>query len=83
VAVIAGIGARNYYRKLGYEVEDDGGFMIKAIPKHKRMLARVRLAAPRAAALLPFAPLLAALLLLVLHLMFPAAESDHGGFAEL
>jgi ELP3 family radical SAM enzyme/protein acetyltransferase len=83
VAVIAGIGARNYYRKLGYEVEDDGGFMIKAIPAHQRLLARVRLAAPRAAALLPFVPLLAALLLLVLHLMFPAAESDHGGLAEL
>jgi hypothetical protein len=46
------------------------------------VLARVRLAAPRAAALLPFAPLLAALLLLLLHLMFPPAESD-GGRAEL
>ena len=31
VAVIAGIGARNYYRKLGYEVEGDGGFMLKRL----------------------------------------------------
>ena len=29
VAVIAGIGTRNYYRKLGYELEGEGGFMIK------------------------------------------------------
>eukprot|EP01063_Lacrimia_lanifica_P015557 TRINITY_DN2226_c2_g1_i1.p1 TRINITY_DN2226_c2_g1~~TRINITY_DN2226_c2_g1_i1.p1 ORF type:complete len:690 (+),score=262.57 TRINITY_DN2226_c2_g1_i1:54-2123(+) len=29
VAVIAGIGTRNYYRKLGYEVEGEGGFSIK------------------------------------------------------
>ena len=29
LAVIAGIGTRNYYRKLGYELEGDGGFMIK------------------------------------------------------
>lgn len=30
-AVIAGIGSRNYYRRLGYEVEGEGGFMVKAL----------------------------------------------------
>ena len=37
VAVIAGIGTRNYYRKLGYRVEGDGGFMIKRLPWHHTM----------------------------------------------
>ena len=32
VAVIAGVGSRNYYRKLGYELEPEGGFMLKALP---------------------------------------------------
>ena len=32
MAVIAGVGARGYYRKLGYELESEGGFMVKALP---------------------------------------------------
>tara|TARA_B110001452_G_scaffold69458_1_gene56030 strand:+ start:2274 stop:4409 length:2136 start_codon:yes stop_codon:yes gene_type:complete len=31
VAVIAGVGARGYYRKLGYELRGDGGFMLKRL----------------------------------------------------
>jgi len=35
VAVIAGIGTRNYYRKLGYELHPgEGGYMIKPLPWH-------------------------------------------------
>jgi GNAT superfamily N-acetyltransferase len=42
IAVIAGIGTRNYYRKLGYEVEGDGGFMIKRISiRHPQRLLRL------------------------------------------
>eukprot|EP01065_Artemidia_motanka_P049910 TRINITY_DN8412_c0_g1_i2.p1 TRINITY_DN8412_c0_g1~~TRINITY_DN8412_c0_g1_i2.p1 ORF type:complete len:751 (+),score=140.30 TRINITY_DN8412_c0_g1_i2:62-2314(+) len=34
IAVISGIGTRNYYRRLGYEVHPgDGGFMIKYLSK--------------------------------------------------
>ena len=29
VAVIAGVGTRNYYRKLGYEMEGEGDYMLK------------------------------------------------------
>ena len=32
LAVIAGIGTRNYYRRLGYEIEGGSGFMIKRMP---------------------------------------------------
>lgn len=32
IAVIAGVGVRNYYRKLGYELEGDGEFLIKSLP---------------------------------------------------
>ena len=31
VAVIAGVGARNYYRRLGYELHEEGGFMLKRV----------------------------------------------------
>ena len=42
VAVISGIGARNYYRKLGYEVEGEGGFMIKHLSwRHPQRLKRL------------------------------------------
>jgi len=36
IAVISGIGTRNYYRKLGYDLHTAGrgGFMIKKIPWH-------------------------------------------------
>ena len=29
MAVIAGVGTRDYYRKLGYRYDDDGGFLVK------------------------------------------------------
>lgn len=33
IAVISGIGTRNYYRKLGYDLHPGlGGFMIKKLP---------------------------------------------------
>lgn len=32
IAVIAGVGVRNYYRKLGYELEGEGEFLIKSLP---------------------------------------------------
>ena len=32
VAVISGVGARGYYRKLGYELRGEGGFMLKQLP---------------------------------------------------
>eukprot|EP01064_Diplonema_japonicum_P000114 TRINITY_DN10076_c0_g1_i1.p1 TRINITY_DN10076_c0_g1~~TRINITY_DN10076_c0_g1_i1.p1 ORF type:complete len:670 (+),score=77.27 TRINITY_DN10076_c0_g1_i1:2747-4756(+) len=35
LAVISGIGTRNYYRKLGYYLEGEGGFMIKDFKKSK------------------------------------------------
>uniref|UniRef100_A0A7S2SYY0 tRNA carboxymethyluridine synthase n=1 Tax=Chloropicon primus TaxID=1764295 RepID=A0A7S2SYY0_9CHLO len=31
MAVIAGVGTRNYYRKLGYEMEGEGEFMVKSL----------------------------------------------------
>ena len=31
VAVISGVGTRNYYRKLGYEMEGEGEFMTKVL----------------------------------------------------
>ena len=31
MAVIAGVGTRNYYRKIGYEMEGKGDFMIKTL----------------------------------------------------
>ena len=35
VAVIAGVGTRNYYAKLGYELEGEGAFMIKDLPPRR------------------------------------------------
>jgi len=32
IAVISGVGTRNYYRKLGYELDDDGEYMTKELP---------------------------------------------------
>eukprot|EP00965_Chrysotila_dentata_P033629 1119576-Pleurochrysis_carterae.AAC.6 len=32
VAVIAGVGARGYYRKLGYSMQGEGDFLIKELP---------------------------------------------------
>eukprot|EP01059_Diplonema_ambulator_P012192 TRINITY_DN22419_c0_g1_i2.p1 TRINITY_DN22419_c0_g1~~TRINITY_DN22419_c0_g1_i2.p1 ORF type:complete len:685 (+),score=181.87 TRINITY_DN22419_c0_g1_i2:38-2056(+) len=37
MAVISGIGTRGYYRKLGYEVEGEGGFMIKDFRRTKML----------------------------------------------
>ena len=31
MAVIAGVGTRDYYRKLGYRYDDDGGFLVKEL----------------------------------------------------
>ena len=31
VAVISGIGTRDYYRKLGYVLVDEGGFLVKTL----------------------------------------------------
>ena len=31
MAVIAGVGTRDYYRKLGYHYDDDGGFLVKVL----------------------------------------------------
>ena len=41
VAVIAGVGARNYYRRLGYELHEEGGFMLKRVltSRHGGVLA--------------------------------------------
>jgi hypothetical protein len=37
LAVISGVGARGYYRKLGYELDRNaGGFMIKELPMRTR-----------------------------------------------
>mmetsp|Transcript_16789 Transcript_16789/g.29377 ORF Transcript_16789/g.29377 Transcript_16789/m.29377 type:complete len:340 (+) Transcript_16789:1-1020(+) len=33
IAVISGVGVRDYYRKLGYELEGEGEFMIKHFPR--------------------------------------------------
>ena len=32
VAVISGVGARGYYRKLGYRLRGDGLYSIKELP---------------------------------------------------
>ena len=74
VAVIAGIGARNYYRKLGYVLlpEEQGGFMVKRLPLAFRAAQRARARAPKLAALLlPLFPVIAALLLLLLNALVP------------
>ena len=41
VAVISGVGARDYYRLLGYELAPgDGGFMLKELPRWWHARAR-------------------------------------------
>lgn len=41
IAVISGVGTRNYYRKLGYEFHPGAGqFMIKALNAHPRVGVR-------------------------------------------
>lgn len=32
ISVIAGVGVRNYYRKLGYRLRGDGQYLIKELP---------------------------------------------------
>ena len=79
-AVISGVGARGYYRKLGYELEHASGFMIKKIGLRKRAGARFRAAVPtRLRSLLPLLPLIAALLLMMLHVL---AGVTAGGMAD-
>lgn len=36
VAVIAGVGVRNFYRKIGYELEGEGEMMIKSLARRSR-----------------------------------------------
>ena len=71
-AVIAGVGARGYYRKLGYDLtsDDDGGFMVKDLPRGLRLRKHIL---PRCAYAL--APFLAALLLLLLHAVLPQPQA--------
>lgn len=33
LAVISGVGVRNYYRRLGYELRGEGEFLIKDLPQ--------------------------------------------------
>ena len=81
MAVIAGIGTRNYYRKLGYEVEGDGGFMIKRISwRHPQRLMR----------LLPIMVLIVSLIVAVLALYAvplltkpPPAPPQHSAHATI
>ncbi len=35
LAVISGVGVRNYYRRLGYELRGEGEFLIKDLPQHR------------------------------------------------
>mmetsp|Transcript_22388 Transcript_22388/g.68947 ORF Transcript_22388/g.68947 Transcript_22388/m.68947 type:complete len:692 (+) Transcript_22388:68-2143(+) len=35
IAVISGVGTRGYYRSLGYVLDPDGDFLIKALPKRR------------------------------------------------
>ena len=70
LAVISGIGTRNYYRKLGFELcPGEGGFMTKPIPwSHpQRVLRSVGLYTVAAAAAAVLAVLVAPLLALALH----------------
>jgi len=40
MAVISGVGTRNYYRKLGYEMEGEGEFMTKELPPYSAVERR-------------------------------------------
>jgi hypothetical protein len=64
--VIAGVGTRGYYSRLGYELLPDaeGGYMRKRLPRLLRLRAGAQ---PYAAAALSSLPLLAALLAMVMH----------------
>ncbi|GLD94248.1 hypothetical protein PINS_up002859 [Pythium insidiosum] len=42
IAVIAGVGVRNFYRRLGFEVEGDGELMIKHLSSEPRLITFVR-----------------------------------------
>ena len=42
IAVISGVGTRDYYRKLGYELDPDGDFLIKDL-KRPRLVDRMLL----------------------------------------
>ncbi|OQR85050.1 elongator complex protein [Achlya hypogyna] len=42
MAVIAGVGVRNFYRKLGFEVEGEGELMIKKLPPRGRTIFGVK-----------------------------------------
>lgn len=33
IAVIAGVGTRNYYRRLGYQLQGPGAYLIKRLPR--------------------------------------------------
>jgi hypothetical protein len=77
VAVIAGIGSRGYYRKLGYELEpDEGQFMMKSLgmfaPGWVHAWMPPREAVRAGAAVL-------GLLLLLLVLSVAACQADAGG----
>ncbi|CAE8701052.1 unnamed protein product, partial [Polarella glacialis] len=37
IAVIAGVGVRNYYRKLGYVLRGDGQYLIKPLPESRHL----------------------------------------------
>ncbi|CAK4079010.1 unnamed protein product [Aphanomyces euteiches] len=42
MAVIAGVGVRNFYRKLGFEVEGEGELMIKHFPPQKSIFSKIQ-----------------------------------------
>ena len=63
VAVISGVGARGYYRKLGYELRGDGGFMLKRLPFFSPGWREAHVLPARAARLVASALLLPALTL--------------------
>ena len=78
VAVISGIGTRNYYRKLGYQLHaGDGGFMTKVLPAHRSFVGYLLTNPRRPANLLraTLAALVIALIAVVLRLI-------HGGMYE-
>ena len=62
VAVIAGVGSRGYYRKLGYTLEGDGQFMMRSLPYFAPGWAEAwRACTPAALAAVALAALVAAL----------------------
>ncbi|KAJ8601189.1 hypothetical protein CTAYLR_003217 [Chrysophaeum taylorii] len=40
IAVISGVGTRDYYRRLGYELHPDGDYLIKRLPRRRHLLHR-------------------------------------------